>query len=488
MVEMQTGNINEFFKNAGIKVEEKKSMSAKIFNDKIYQAELFAESNPFFYDEHKIWWLWEKENFRYKQTDEVNLLNLINLQAGTEIIKSKERTEILNALKQEGRKRIPKDAKESWIQFKNKIYDIETNEELEATPNYFITNPINWELGLSEETLALDILFKSWVGEENYQELYELLAFCIVPNYFIHRIFCLIGSGANGKSTFLNVLSKFIGEDNITSSSLILLMSGRFEGVKLLKRLACLMGETNFNMITNTDYIKKLTGQDLVRAEYKGINAFDFRNYAKLIIATNSLPPTADKTIGFYRRWKIIDFNNIFKEEREVLFNVFDEEYRNLALKCLNIAKRLWKQRTFTNDGDFESRKQIYEEKSNPMMTFIKDNYEKDINKEILFSEFYDDLKEFLESRGFRTLTAQIVSKQLKNEGFTTKILKRDGKSDTYVIGLKEKVSQVSQVSPFNIHDIAYVSNINIPNLTNLANQEEQQKNNFHNKLNSFGF
>jgi len=139
-----------------------------------------------------------------------------------------------------------------------------------------------------------------------------------------------------------------------------MLLKARFEGSKLLKKLVCLMGETSFELITNTDYLKKLTGQDLIRAEFKGKNCFDFRNYAKLIMATNSLPPTSDKTIGFYRRWKIIDFINIFPEETDVLFNVSDEEYKNLSLKCLNIAKNLWKHRKFTNEGDFERRKEIY--------------------------------------------------------------------------------------------------------------------------------
>ena len=165
-----------------------------------------------------------------------------------------------------------------------------------------------------------------------------------------------------------------------------------------------------------------------------------------------------------------MEFNNKFKEERDVLFNVQDEEYENLALKCFNIAKRLWQHRVFTNDGDFESRKQVYEDKSNPLMAFIKENYEREINKEILFSEFYEDFSEFLESRGFRHLSSQNVSCQLKNEGFATKVLKIDGHSDTYILGLKQKVSQLRQVSPIYIQSPCDKTNTEVPNLTNLAN------------------
>lgn len=426
-------------KEAEKKALEIAGIDAKIFEDKIYQAELFLKENPFFYDKSKLWWMWNKEKFCYEIVDEVDILNIIKKQLEVDIIKSKERTEILNALKQVGRTKIPEETKSSWVQFKDKIYDIETNEKFESNPKYFMTNPIDWKLGKSEETLALDILFDSWVGKKHKQELYEILSFCLVPSYFIHRMFCLIGSGANGKGTYLKVLENFLGKENIVSSSLYMLLKGRFEGSKLLKKLVCLMGEINFDLITNTDFLKKLTGEDLIRAEFKGKDCFDFNNYAKLIMATNSLPPTADKTIGFYRRWKIIPFDNKFDEEKDVLFNVLDEEYENLALKCLNIAKKLWKKRIFINDGDFEERKRRYEEKSNPLAKFIKEEYERNINGQILFSEFFESFDNYLEERGYRLLSIIAVSKQLKNEGFDIKQLTIEGKSNKYILGIINK-------------------------------------------------
>jgi len=198
-----------------------------------------------------------------------------------------------------------------------------------------------------------------------------------------------------------------------------------------------LIGETNFNIINNTDFLKKLSGQDTIRCEFKGKDSFDFRNYAKLIMATNSLTPTADKTIVFYRRWKIIDFQNKFDKEEDVLSRIPEEEYENLAFKSLEISKRLWKERIFTNDGDFEERKKRYEERANPLMIFIKENYEKDINGQILFADFKDSLNVFLIENGHRELTAPLISKQLKNEGFDTSKKTINGISSTWIIGLK---------------------------------------------------
>ena len=78
------------------------------------------------------------------------------------------------------------------------------------------------------------------------------------------------------------------------------------------------MGETNFSELNKTSILKKLTGQDVIGFEYKNKNPFDGFNYAKILIATNNLPTTTDKTIGFYRRWFIIDFPNRFSEEKDI--------------------------------------------------------------------------------------------------------------------------------------------------------------------------
>lgn len=453
--------------------DKEKDIGLQIFTDKRQLAKHYLALNPLYYDKNKLWWVWNRKEFFYERTDEIDILNSINKSHETDTINSKQRIEILESLKQEGRKRKPEPIKETWIQFKNKIYDVETNEEFTATPKYFVVNPIGWKLGNSELTPEIDKLFSSWVSKEDEELLYEMLAFCLAPKYFIHRIFCLIGSGSNGKSTFLKVLTKFLGQNNITASSLNLIIKERFEGSKLLNKLVCLMGETNFNLITNTSFLKNLTGEDLVRCEFKGKDVFDFENYAKLIMATNSLPPTADRTDGYYRRWKIIDFPNKFDKEEDVFSKILDEEFENLGLKCLNILKRLWKDREFSRDVDFEERRKQYEEKANPLMKFLEENYEQDINQEVFFSNFFRKLKEYFKEKGMRDISAISVSKQLKNEGFEIKTLQRKELNGRFILGIKEKNEPNELYEPLS-HPILHVKESK--NKVNKVNKVNIQK------------
>jgi len=89
-----------------------------------------------------MWWMWNFDKFCYEQVDETDLLNGICSALNMDTTNGKVRTEILNALKQRGRENIPKPAKLTWVQFKDKIVDVKTGETIDANPEYFITNPI----------------------------------------------------------------------------------------------------------------------------------------------------------------------------------------------------------------------------------------------------------------------------------------------------------------------------------------------------------
>jgi len=386
------------------------------------QAKQFNKIQPLFYDKAGLWWLWDEESKSWELVDEIDILNMIKDTTGEDTITSKNRTEILNALKQEGRKNIPKPIEPTWIQFKDTIVDIKTGERFQSSPKYFTTNPIPFKLHNDnfEETPIMDKIFEQWVGKDHVKTLYEILAYCLLPDYPIHRLFCFIGSGMNGKSCFLNLLRKFIGVYNCTSTELDTLIVSRFEITRLHKKLVCMMGETNFSELEKTSIIKKLTGGDLIGYEYKNKNPFEEHNYAKILIATNNLPTTTDKTIGFYRRWLIIDFPNQFTEEREILEDIPKEEYESLALKCTGLLKDLLKKRKFHNEGSIEQRMERYESKSDFLQKFLDEFTEEEPNCFISKSEFKRKFDDWCSSNRHRKLAENSLGRKMKEKGIET--------------------------------------------------------------------
>jgi len=435
----------------GLKLPENKplaSLSKKIASriDWRQLAIETIETQGLFYDENQLWWMWNNEDKMWLIVDEIDILNTIDLALdySENTLKSSIKSEILEALKREGRKHKPKELPKHCLQFKDKIINVKTLDSFEATKEYFAVNPIPWSLIESKETPVIDKLFEEWVGEDNKELLYEVCAFCLYPEYFIHRIFVFTGIGSNGKSKFLGLNKKLVGKHNHASTEVEQLLGSRFESVKAYKKLVLEMGETNFDKIRNTSKLKRMSGGDTIGFEFKNKKPFDDINYAKILIATNSLPQTDDRTDGFYRRWLIVDFPNQFEETNgDVLENIPEEEYSALATKCVGVLSKLLDQHVFCKDGSIQDRRESYEKHSNPLNHFIEQNYDKDVNERFPLYMFLESFTVYLDNKKFRRVKKDELMKQLRDEGFDVEranVKRGDDWTKWYFIyGLKTK-------------------------------------------------
>lgn len=224
------------------------------------------------------------------------------------------------------------------------------------------------------------------------------------------------------------------------------------------------MGETNFNQLSKTSLLKRISGNDSIDFEFKGKDKFTDRSYATLIIATNTLPTTTDRTEGFYRRWVILKFPNKFSEKIDILDTIPEQEYKNLSKKCINILKKLLETREFHLEGNIEERKKKYEAHSNPIKTFIVENCIEDPNEDIPTFEFYDSYIIYLKERGYREVSKIEVSRQMTDEGFEIKTkwvkVNNDDKQWKHYIGVRLKKKHEIQESIKNVTDNTHVTDI----------------------------
>ncbi len=283
------------------------------FSDHLQQAEVMQRITPVLYDTGKSYWIWSSKESCYVQADETDILNAVKTATGDRlVVTDKVKREIIQALQLTGRDRWStiKEVPETWIQFKDCVYDVSNDNVTEATQDYFFTTPIPHNLGNTDDVPVVDKLFSEWAGEEHKQILYEIIGYSMYNGYPIHRVFAFFGSGRNGKGQYMNLLKNLSGNYNTCSTSLERLAMSRFAATKLHRKNVAFISETNFTTLKNTAQLKALSGGDTIPGEYKHGKEFDFVNTAKIIVATNSLPETVDKTRGFYARWIIIRFEN----------------------------------------------------------------------------------------------------------------------------------------------------------------------------------
>ena len=134
-------------------------------------------------------------------------------------------------------------------------------------------------------------------------------------------MFILWGTGANGKSTFLNVLQELFG-DYACSTGTETFMKKTSEQSNDLARLRGMRlvttSEAEQGKAISESLIKQITGEDELTARFLYGEYFSFKPTFKIYMATNHKPRIKGADNGIWRRIKLIPFTvTIPPEQRD---------------------------------------------------------------------------------------------------------------------------------------------------------------------------
>ena len=160
---------------------------------------------------------------------------------------------------------------------------------------------------------AIDTFVAQVFPEDTLPLAYEIAGWLMVPITSIQKAILLNGGGGNGKSAYLNVLCKFLGESNYVSLALHKLESDRFAASRLIGKLANICPDLPTDHLAGTSIFKSITGGDTLTAEYKFRDSFDFQSFVRLVFSSNSLPQSNDASQGFFDRWVVVPFDRSFR-------------------------------------------------------------------------------------------------------------------------------------------------------------------------------
>lgn len=207
----------------------------------------------------------------------------------------------------------------------------------------------------------------------------ELFGYCLVKNYSIQKWFMFLGEGSNGKGTLLSTLRTFLGAENISAVELQE-FEKPFSIAELYGRLANIVGDLSAKELYHSGRLKSLTGGDLLLAEKKFQNPFNFVNHAKLIYSANELPKTFDGTMAFWRRVMLINFTETFTNDGDIkdLWKEFttEEEMSGILNLAIEGIQRLKDNQKFTKDNSAEEVENHYIRNSDPVAAFFMDHVE----------------------------------------------------------------------------------------------------------------
>ena len=320
------------------------------------------------------------------------------------------------------------------IAFKNCIYNVSTGETMDFSPDIVITNRIPWDYepdAYSE--LADRTLNKMACNDTKIRMLLEeCIGYCFYRRNELSKSFILTGEKANGKSTFLDIVKNVLGKENVCALDLSEL-DERFSVATMAGKLANIGDDISDEFLQGRSIatFKKIVSGNEVKAELKGVDAFFFNPYVKLLFSANDIPRMKDKTGAVLRRLVIVPFNAKFSKDDEdydpyITWKLRDEDVMKYIVQLgLKGLKRVLENNAFTESKKVQKEIEDYELQNNPILLFLQEGIKienqptKDIHKKY---------KMFCVENGFTEMTLSSFSKELSRRcGLTVKRVRVNG-------------------------------------------------------------
>lgn len=237
------------------------------------------------------------------------------------------------------------------------------------------------KLPITHDRQAIPHAFREWLGQvlgddpEHHRHLWEILGYLLMTGNPLQKIFMLYGPGGNGKGTLLRVIRHLLGRENYSSISMHQLVDDRFATSGLYGKIANISGDLSSKFLSDPQVLKEITGGDSINASRKFGQSFEFVPYAVPIFASNEFFRTSDSSVGWRRRWEVVEFTrNVLDDGRP-----FDEQLLfadapgvfNLAMEGL---RRLMERGRFDPPQAAQDATARLHDEADPVLTWLDDD------------------------------------------------------------------------------------------------------------------
>lgn len=267
------------------------------------------------------------------------------------------------------------------------LVDLDSGTLLPEAKRLFVTSalPVTFDPSIPLSPDAFEVMCPLWMkflreivvsgipgeSENKLALLQEMAGYCFTPYTFFQTAFILLGTGSNGKSTFLDTVRDIIGQED-TSTLKLEDLSSQF-GLGGLYRKRMNVTEEISNNYFESDNLKKIISGQEITADRKFMQPIRFRPTAKLIFALNSFPRVNDQSHALYRRFKTISFNRTFDETSKdvMLPQKLWEERNGIFAWAMQGWQRLKLTGKFTHSIEAFQSGEDFKEQNSPLVEFI---------------------------------------------------------------------------------------------------------------------
>ena len=280
-----------------------------------------------------------------------------------------------------------KESDVQYVAFNNGVLNIITNEFSDFTPDKVITNKIPHNYRPDAKSDLLEKTMRKLACNDDSVEalLYEALSYSLLRRNELRKSFFLLGDKHNGKSTFLDLLSTMLGEENVSNLDLADVGS-EFKTAEIAGKLANIGDDISDEFMSNTSIFKKVVSGEAMTVNRKYQNPITMTSRAKFYFSANSLPRLGrgKDTGALVDRMIVIPFNASFSKKDPdfdpfIKYKLREEAViEALIVKCISHLRDVMANEAFTRCELVESEIKEFEVSNNPIILFFDDLEEED--------------------------------------------------------------------------------------------------------------
>jgi putative DNA primase/helicase len=265
----------------------------------------------------------------------------------------------------------------------------------------------------------LDEIFGS--DQELIAYIQRVIGYCLTGDTSEQKIFLCHGGGANGKSTFLEVLTWLLGDYSANASFDTFDAGRRSEATN---DLAALKGRRLVTVIETEEdrrlaeaRVKAVTGGDLITARFLYGEFFSYRPQFKIWLAMNHKPVIRGTDRGIWRRLALIPFSQNFEGRED---RTLRETLRAELPGILNWALaglRAWHASGLGQCIAVTAATQAYQEESDQVGRWLSDNTVSGRSHTVRATAAYADYVRWCEASGEHPFSQTMWGRRLTERG-----------------------------------------------------------------------
>lgn len=314
-------------------------------------------------------------------------------------------------------------ANHNLIGIQDSVYDIEAGSARPACASDLVMKSLGTSFDPKAQCPQWEKFLKTAMqgDQDMIKYLQRLVGYFLTASTKEQEIYYFYGTGANGKSTFIDLVKSLLGTYGVkVSSDSFMQKRSSAPNLGAQASLATLAGarlaitdETNDNESFNAQMLKSISGDEEITGRFLRANPITFKSTAKVVMYGNDKPYGNINDEGFWRRFRFIEFGHVVpdsQKDKNLLMKLKEELPGILNWALAGLAD--WRKNGIQTPKKVLDERDSYREDLDTVSKFLKENTKEAAGQRLTTKQLFEYYKKWCETNLEPAETNQAFSKR----------------------------------------------------------------------------